>query len=132
MASGQFANVTAGQEVFIPSNTTDAAQQNLGSSIQSFNASSLNQWWNAPNATAQGTILGIPWEYLLSGVAVASILVVAAVYVTRGRSRQAAPAVKPSTVSNIGNTMGAKYCRFCGSPVSAGATFCNQCGNRLS
>lgn len=125
LVSGQAVNVTAGEQLFVPSSAALATGQNMSGSVQALNTSSVNQWWNSQSGS-QNTDLGA----ILGGLGLIAVLVVGAslavVRVRRrgSRSRGGQQLYAPSQVTGV-------VCPSCGRPVSASDEFCGECGASL-
>ena len=86
LATGQTATVDAGQELFIPADSSQAGAQNLAESVQSFDPSSVAHWWVSASSPTLPGVLGIP---LLWGAVI--VLAVIAVSVSFVSSRRVSP-----------------------------------------
>jgi len=87
LANMQATTLSAGQRVFVPSNSA-ASGQNLSQSVQSFDPDSVKQWWVTPSTS--------PLPMIIGGAAVAAVVAVAAAIVARRvRGRKLPPPPPP-------------------------------------
>lgn len=126
-ANGQFATLSAGQDVFVSSNLTQAGGQNMSRSVLSFDPNTVNHWWSSSGPTSSSGInMSVLLEFLVPSLVFVSLVLVAVTYALRRthvRYNRRQAATRGSYTSS--------YCRYCGSPRSPQAQFCNQCGRKL-
>ena len=152
LVSGQSVTLSAGQRVIVSNDPTQAAQQNMSNSIESFNASTVKQWWTNTPSSPDYTIIGSVLFIVVIAVALGGVFYARRRSQIRNKDRPLVPppvvAPAPVTASSsvtqnpvypsavpirpIGAQPGSKFCAYCGSAVSQQAPFCSQCGKRLS
>lgn len=74
-ASGSSVKLSAGEDLFIPSNAAQARHEKLKSSVHTFNLKSVKRWWGtkAPSSTQTMVRVFVPWRpngSLSSGISV--------------------------------------------------------------
>ncbi len=140
LATNRSVVLAGGQEVFIPSDLTQASGQNLTDSVRAFNPNAVSQWWSVSPVTESQpapelSLFGIPYGFLLLPLLIVFVCVAVGVTLDRRNSRKSAgpyvgPAPRPQA-SAAAQTV-PRFCTHCGHQVSAAAVFCEDCGKKLS
>jgi hypothetical protein len=125
------------QPGFVPQLFIDGVQVQLNSFTQDstnfyitytvhFSTHNVQLRFVQPASTTSIPLLGNAIYPAVAGVAAIAALLV--IFVTRRRT--ASHPSQPIFVPTVGGGTQARYCRFCGNPISVQAAFCNQCGNK--
>jgi hypothetical protein len=150
-ATNQSVYLASGQAIFIPINQTQASQQNLSNSVVGFNSNSVPQWLIIPHSSPNSfyTIIGFALVFVVIVVAVSGVYVrrrsrvrrkarqlvpptIARPLTSSSATQNPVPFFVPAPIRPSSAQAGRKFCKHCGHAVSSQATFCNQCGNKLS